>query len=204
MGEMRPSFLAVPLADTKFNRAKSNISVLEAAWMGALPIAPRWLEGCALPGVLLYNDQNDFPDALRRACEMPEQERLERLADLRAAINASPYELRNANMQRALILASGPVIQPEHVHMEGDELALRAEPHAPIAVHVTPQQSATAATRGETSGLCTSLSDAERDLILEALRSDQGNRQLAAKRLGISPRTLRYKLAKLREAGIDV
>ena len=36
---------------------------------------------------------------------------------------------------------------------------------------------------------------AERDLILEALRSDNGNRQVAAKRLGISPRTLRYKLA---------
>jgi two-component system, response regulator FlrC len=52
--------------------------------------------------------------------------------------------------------------------------------------------------------LSESLSVAERDLILEALRSDQGNRQLAAKRLGISPRTLRYKLAKLREAGIDV
>jgi hypothetical protein len=112
MGEMRPSFLAVPLADTKFNRAKSNISVLEAAWMGALPIAPRWLEGCALPGVLLYNDQNDFPDALRRACEMPEQERLERLADLRAAINASPYELRNANMQRALILKRLSALMP--------------------------------------------------------------------------------------------
>ena len=45
---------------------------------------------------------------------------------------------------------------------------------------------------------------AERDLILEALRSDNGNRQAMAKRLGISPRTLRYKLAKLREAGVEV
>jgi len=43
-----------------------------------------------------------------------------------------------------------------------------------------------------------------RDLILEALRTDNGNRQAVAKRLGISPRTLRYKLAKLREAGVEV
>jgi two-component system response regulator FlrC len=52
--------------------------------------------------------------------------------------------------------------------------------------------------------LSDSLSRAERDLILEALRSDNGNRQAAAKRLGISPRTLRYKLARLRDAGIAV
>ena len=43
-----------------------------------------------------------------------------------------------------------------------------------------------------------------RDVILEALRTDNGNRQAVAKRLGISPRTLRYKLAKLREAGVEV
>ena len=54
------------------------------------------------------------------------------------------------------------------------------------------------------SALAESLSARERDLILEALRSDNGNRQLAAKRLGISPRTLRYKLARLREAGVQV
>ena len=45
---------------------------------------------------------------------------------------------------------------------------------------------------------------AERDLILTALRLDNGNRQAVAKRLGISERTLRYKLAKLREAGVEV
>jgi len=53
-------------------------------------------------------------------------------------------------------------------------------------------------------GLSDSLSTAERDLILEALRSDQGNRAAVAKRLGISPRTLRYKLQRLREAGVAV
>jgi len=45
------------------------------------------------------------------------------------------------------------------------------------------------------SSLANSLDQAERDLILDALRSGQGNRREAAERLGISQRTLRYKLA---------
>jgi two-component system response regulator FlrC len=54
------------------------------------------------------------------------------------------------------------------------------------------------------TALSASISATERDLILTALRSANGNRQAVAKRLGISPRTLRYKLAKLREAGVEV
>ena len=49
-----------------------------------------------------------------------------------------------------------------------------------------------------------SLDQTDRDLILDALRNGQGSRREAAERLGISQRTLRYKLARLREAGIDV
>jgi two-component system response regulator FlrC len=44
----------------------------------------------------------------------------------------------------------------------------------------------------------------EQQLILEALREGDGSRKFAAERLGISARTLRYKLAKMREAGVDV
>lgn len=106
-------------------------------------------------------------------------------------------ELDNV-MQRALILANGPVIEAAHIRLETDD--------------VFPEQGASQ-TQGETlararrcpdAPLARSLENAERDLILDALRSGNGNRQLAAKRLGISPRTLRYKLAKLRESGIEV
>jgi two-component system response regulator FlrC len=45
---------------------------------------------------------------------------------------------------------------------------------------------------------------AERDVILEALRAARGSRREVAEKLGISPRTLRYKLARLRSAGVDV
>ena len=104
-------------------------------------------------------------------------------------------ELDNV-MQRALILASGPVIQPEHIHMELDAPPAIAPQRAAAPTEVADQDAA--------SRLTESLSAAERDLILDALRVDHGNRQRAAKRLGISPRTLRYKLAKLRDAGIDI
>jgi two-component system response regulator FlrC len=114
-------------------------------------------------------------------------------------------ELDNV-MQRALILANGPVVLAEHIHLEELEVPSpppsRQGPSSADASSVdVPVVSATDSTRG---ALSDSLSNAERDLILEALRSDNGNRQAAAKRLGISPRTLRYKLARLREAGVDV
>src|SRR5262245_25580369 len=72
-------------------------------------------------------------------------------------------ELDNV-MQRALILAGGPVINAEHIHIE----ELNAEPVLAAA-----------------DSLPESVSAAERDLILAALRSDHGNRQAMAKRLGI-------------------
>lgn len=103
MAKLRPSFLAVPLADTKFNRAKSNISVLEAAWMGAVAIAPAWLEGCALDGVLTYSSKTEWEARLREAAGMPEGERLERLARVRADIKKQ-YDLDLVNLIRALAL----------------------------------------------------------------------------------------------------
>lgn len=44
----------------------------------------------------------------------------------------------------------------------------------------------------------------EFDLIVNAIRQCHGRKKDAAQLLGISPRTLRYKLAKLREMGLDV
>ena len=44
----------------------------------------------------------------------------------------------------------------------------------------------------------------ETQLILETLRQNSGHRQKTAEALNISPRTLRYKIAKLKEQGVDV
>jgi two-component system response regulator FlrC len=42
----------------------------------------------------------------------------------------------------------------------------------------------------------------EHGRILAALRAHGGKRAAAARQLGISPRTLRYKLARMRDAGM--
>jgi hypothetical protein len=103
MAALRPSILAVPLVDTPFNRCKSNIAVLEASWFGAVPIVPKWLEGCALPGALTYTDKAGFEAALEAGVRMPESERLARLEALRAAVKET-YTLETVNMLRALVL----------------------------------------------------------------------------------------------------
>jgi two-component system response regulator FlrC len=127
-------------------------------------------------------------------------------------------------LQRALILVNGPVIRQEHIQFELANDGGAAEPaakaalatgsvleRAPAAAFAAggaapdgPMTIAIASSRALPNSLANSLDQAERDLILDALRSGQGNRREAAERLGISQRTLRYKLARLREAGIDV
>jgi two-component system response regulator FlrC len=92
-------------------------------------------------------------------------------------------ELDNV-MQRALILASGAVIGPEHIDFEAPMDAIESRPVA--------------------APLASSLEQTEQELILEALRDGNGSRRHAAEKLGISPRTLRYKLARLREQGVAV
>ncbi len=88
-------------------------------------------------------------------------------------------------LQRALILVAGPVIEAEHLIFE-----------APMPLGAAPVTGA--------PPLADRLEQTERDVILDALRAANGSRRVVAERLGISPRTLRYKLARLRDAGIDV
>jgi two-component system response regulator FlrC len=113
-------------------------------------------------------------------------------------------------VQRALILVNGPVIRPEHIQFE-----LANDNHAPAGPTFAIATGSSTATNGHSkpatgqesppgNSLASSLDQTERDLILDALRFGQGSRREAAERLGISQRTLRYKLARLREAGIDV
>ncbi len=119
MAKLRPLVLAVPLSDTAFNRAKSSISVLEASWMGALPVAPKWLWGCDLPGVLTYTSKAEFEAQLLTAARMPEPERLARVAELQAAVKKE-WTLDTANLLRALVLkrlskAPAPIATPDNV-----------------------------------------------------------------------------------------
>ena len=57
---------------------------------------------------------------------------------------------------------------------------------------------------GRNKTLGDEIKDHEYQRILDALKSEMGNRKAVAENLGISERTLRYKLAKMREQGISV
>jgi two-component system response regulator FlrC len=88
-------------------------------------------------------------------------------------------------LQRALVLVEGSVIEAEHILFEKQPTRLDAQAAGNAALHQTMER-------------------AERDVILDALRAANGSRREVAEKLGISPRTLRYKLARIRSAGIDV
>ena len=97
-------------------------------------------------------------------------------------------------LQRAMIIANGPVIEAAHIRFESlrEVIVARAVP-APVP---TAAGDSSNALRG-------SLRATEKHILLSALRAGASRREVA-ERLGISPRTLRYKLAQLRSAGIDV
>ncbi|MBY6198816.1 sigma-54-dependent transcriptional regulator [Vibrio hangzhouensis] len=122
-------------------------------------------------------------------------------------------ELDNV-IQRALILCDQPIIAAEHILLEGvdwqDASSLQQVVASPsdvipmVAPQAEPagesvQRSAVAA-----EGLGGELRDQEFSIILETLNECQGRRKEMAEKLGISPRTLRYKLAKMRDAGIEI
>jgi len=105
-------------------------------------------------------------------------------------------ELDNT-MQRALILCDGQQVRPEDVHFEA------LEPGAGMGSYpdMAPLDDESEPTG---SRLNADLKSVEDQMILDALRNGGGSRKNAAEILGISPRTLRYKIAKLKEAGIAV
>ncbi len=95
-------------------------------------------------------------------------------------------ELDNV-IQRALILKQGNEIRSEDIMLES---GIEEVPLEPLL---------------DDNGLLHSdLRDRETEVILETLRNFRGSRKKTAEKLGISPRTLRYKLARLREAGAPV
>jgi two-component system, response regulator FlrC len=118
-------------------------------------------------------------------------------------------ELENA-MQRALLLCDlGGVIEPWHLVL--DERARVASSGATFPAISTPAGSGALSASAQSAsgfgtpsgGLADELWEEETRRIVTALASSHGREQ-AAELLGISGRTLRYKLQKMRKAGIHV
>lgn len=103
-------------------------------------------------------------------------------------------ELDNV-IQRALILSSGPSIGPEHLRL----VPKPGVDPAPVAVSHSPAGQASGLHDGEKRA--DNMKDLERDHILHTLAEVGGSRKLAIERLGISERTLRYKLQQYRDEG---
>jgi two-component system response regulator FlrC len=107
----------------------------------------------------------------------------------RATWQGNVRELENC-IQRAVILS-----QPDGLVREED--VVMTEP----LLSVEPAQ-AEAQVEDPQARLDGDLKQREHELICEALEASGGKKKEAAERLGISPRTLRYKLARLRECGV--
>ncbi|EAT12543.1 sigma-54-dependent Fis family transcriptional regulator [Bermanella marisrubri] len=131
------------------------------------------------------------------------------------ALNQYPWpgnvrELDNV-IQRALIIQSGACITASDIvfTMDGDQVAI--EPNSQVAqtdfqksvTQMDDIESNALFIKEESDALGDNLKQQEYSLILDALRQEKNKKQ-AAEKLGISPRTLRYKLAKMREQGIDL
>lgn len=91
-------------------------------------------------------------------------------------------ELENI-LHRALILCSSHCIEAEHIVFD---------------------QAEDKQNNIQNEKLQDRVDNTEYFMILEVLESVDGNRKLTAEKLGVSPRTLRYKLAKMKELGIKI
>lgn len=103
-------------------------------------------------------------------------------------------ELENI-VQRALILSTGPCIGPEHLGLVAKAVPETAPP-VMQAVFAGP-----AVALPESGKRADNMKDLEREHILRTLAEVGGSRKLAIERLGISERTLRYKLQQYRDEG---
>jgi len=128
-----------------------------------------------------------------RYCQKTGEAVAEFTPSARSKLNAYAWpgnvrELDNV-IQRALILRNGNVIDASDLLIENFETANVIE----VEKIVTNEDK-----------LGSELRLQEHQIILDTLQSCHGSRKAVAERLGISPRTLRYKIAKMRESGIEI
>ena len=125
-------------------------------------------------------------------------------------------ELENV-VQRAVVLCRGRVVTPAHLMFDDNQplyIDQNNRPQFQQAVHVMEPTEPSADSFmapavsddmkiAAPEDLMSAVKASEHQVILAAIQATD-NRVEAAKKLGISPRTLRYKLAQLRERGMEL
>lgn len=110
-------------------------------------------------------------------------------------------ELDNV-VQRALILQSGDKITVDDLVFEdADSMIAAMTGHMPSEnMEVLDRINE----KPELGGLGEGVRSAEESIILQTLQMENGSRKTTAEKLGISPRTLRYKMARMKDSGVII
>ena len=101
-------------------------------------------------------------------------------------------ELENC-IQRAIVLCDQGEIEIRHLLLEPQVIQ-----HIPQGITVEPSIS------GSDKSLATKVRSAEEQALLDALSANNGARKKTAVELGISERTLRYKIRQLKDRGLSI
>jgi two-component system response regulator FlrC len=112
-------------------------------------------------------------------------------------------ELDNV-IQRALIIQPGAIINFEDLHLQIGPISVNDQAIVNLDLDSKVEQLVSESGEPLLGNLGSDLRQHEFQIIIDVLKATNGSRKDAALQLDISPRTLRYKLAKIREAGIDL
>lgn len=131
---------------------------------------------------------------IRQICQKSGEQTPELSSSARSKLTAYQWpgnvrELDNV-VQRALILHQNNVIEAGDLLIENFDTAIVTDFAAPEV--------------NNEDKLGSELKMQEHQIILDTLHACHGSRKDVAERLGISPRTLRYKIAKMRDSGIEI
>lgn len=110
-------------------------------------------------------------------------------------------ELDNV-MQRCLILNTGDQIVPDDLALDSNLAGVSIDSDKSGDTSLTLQANAKGV--DGLSDLDSDLRKKEYEIIVNTLIENRGKRNLTAQLLGISARTLRYKMARIRESGVDI
>ncbi|UAL44938.1 sigma-54 dependent transcriptional regulator [Shewanella inventionis] len=129
-----------------------------------------------------------------KALNMAEVPKLDEAASRRLLTHRWPGNVRELDnvIQRALILRVNDEISVNDIIIDSADVNLLAND--------VPENAKSA----DVEGLGDELKAQEHVIILETLNQCQGSRKKVAEKLGISARTLRYKMAKMRDMGIQL